>query len=381
MTLNLKTVIEPADTLTIERYIRLALTRAALPEHQSTIEGISMPTFYEPKPLYKVIAKLLSPFCTQEAGGFETVHRVSQRQIEALLTGEINQFEGLVCGIEASRISTVQSSRNPILSESAIVYPEMGSLGVLHAEELIQTQETKGKMNRYVQDDGRTIWMGHLSSGTSDPDVFPYNRQCLLDVVSGGGSIMNPSTDVSFWDANFDCTDQVITKLGIESTLEILLGFTKKHAVQCIIPAVRVRKCRYAERPFANNQLHKGGIEQLAESMIATCPRDMKVAAIDTDGLFVLSEGSIRFLLPNQSPHRLDSITDMQWQQYNAFSPNVILDHKPIRVQLEDHRYAFHNFMDFKGSIGVVATSWYDPNQLREEEIAFMDYLISRTNL
>ena len=217
--------------------------------------------------------------------------------------------------------------------------------------------------------------MGHLSSGTSDPDVFPYNRQCLLDVVSGGTSILNPSTDVSFWDANFDCTDLVNAKLGMESTLEILLEFTKKHAVQFIIPAVRVRKCRYDERPFANNQLHKGGIEQLAESMIGTCPREMKIAAIDTDGLFVLSEGSIQFLLPNQSPHRLDSIRDMQWQQYNAFSSNVLLDHKPIRVQLDEQRYAFHNFMDFKGSIGVIANSWYDSNRLREEEIAFMNFL------
>ena len=375
MTLNLKTLIDSSDTAQIERYIRRALTRAAFPEYRTTIEGISTPRFNEPKPLYKVIAKLLSPFCTQEAGGFETAHTVSQRQIEALFAGEINQFEGLVCGIEASRISMVQSSRNSLLSESAIVYPEMGSLGVLHAEESIETQETSGKMNRYVQEDGRTIWMGHLSSGTSDPDIFPYNRQCLLDVVSGGASILNPSTDVSFWDANFDCTDQVNTKLGMESTLEILLEFTKQQCVQFIIPAVRVRKCRYADRPFANNQLHKGGIEQLAESMIATCPRDMTVTAVDTDGLFVLSEGSIHFLLPNQSPKRMDSIMDMRWQRHDTFSPEVILDHKPIRVDLGGQKYTFHNFMDFKGSIGVAATSWYDPNRLREEEVAFMNFL------
>ena len=58
MTLDLKTAIEPADTLTIEVYIRRALTRAALPEHRSTIENtISTPIFNQSKPLCKVIAK------------------------------------------------------------------------------------------------------------------------------------------------------------------------------------------------------------------------------------------------------------------------------------------------------------------------------------
>ena len=80
------------------------------------------------------------------------------------------------------------------------------------------------------------------------------------------------------------------------------------HSIQCIIPAVRVRKCRFAERPFANNQLHKGGIEQIAESMIATCPRGMNVSALDSDGVFVLSEGSIQFLLPKSISQTSDSI-------------------------------------------------------------------------
>ena len=379
MTLNLKTVIEPADTFKIERYIRRALTRAALPEYRSTIDGITAPKFNEPKPLSKVIAKILSPFCTQEAGGFETAHTVSQHKIEALIAAELTEFNGLVCGIEASIDSTVQSNRTCILSESAIVYPQIGSSGVLESELPIQSQGTTGKMHRYVQEDGRTMWMGHLSSGTSDPDVFPYNRQCLLDVVSGAipfhNTVFNPTTDISFWDANFDCTDMVNAKLCMESTLEILLEFTKMHPIQFISPAVRVRKCRYADRPFANNQLHKGGIEQIAESMIATCPRGIHISAIDSDGLFVLSEGGIHFLLLNQSSKRLDSIMDMRWQRHDSFSPEVVLDHKPIRVDLGGQKYIFHNFMDFKGSIGVAATSWYDPNRLREEEVAFMNFI------
>jgi hypothetical protein len=221
--------------------------------------------------------------------------------------------------------------------------------------------------------------MGHLRSGTSDPELFPYNRQCFLDVVSGHVSLDNltfdPTKDISFWDANFDCTDLINTKFGMESTIEILLNFTNIHAVQFIIPTVRVRKCRFAERPFANNQIQKGGIEQIAESMIATCPRGSHVAAIDSDGLFVLSEGSIYLLLPKQVPIRIDSIASMQWKQYHAFSSAILLDHKPIRVQVDGQQYAFHNFMDFKGVIGVMGTSWYDSNRLSEEEIAFMDYL------
>ena len=58
-----------------------------------------------------MIAKLLSPFCTQEAGRFETTHRVSQNKIEAMIATELNQFHGLVCGIEASR-SIVPSNRS-----------------------------------------------------------------------------------------------------------------------------------------------------------------------------------------------------------------------------------------------------------------------------
>ena len=375
MTLNWKTIIQPADTLKIERYIRLALTRAALPEYRSTIEDIDVPTFYESKPLYKVIAKLLSPFCTQEAGGFETIHPVSQNKIETRIATELTQFKGVVCGVEASTASIVPSSRQALLSESAAVYPEVGSTGVLHSELSIQTHGTKGKINRYIQEDGQTIWMGHLSSGTSDPDVFPLNRRCFLEVISGEDSVLNPSTDISFWDANFDCTDMVNAKLGMESTLQILLDFTTTHPVQLIIPAVRVRKCRYADRPFANNQLHKGGIEQIAESMIATCPRGMDVAAIDPDGVFVLSDGCIHFLLPNQSPKPVDSTTDMQWKRYDSFSSEVPLDHKPIRVQLDGQRYAFHNFMDFKGAIGVIGTSWYDTTRLLAEESKFMEFL------
>ena len=375
MTLDLKTAIEPADTLNIEVYIRRALTRAALPEHRSTIDAISTPIFNQSKPLCKVIAKLLSPFCTQEAGGFETAHRVSQHKIETLIAAELTQLNGLVCGIEASPDSIVPSNRSCLLSDSAVVYPEIGSTGVLHSEVSIQTHGTKGKMNRYLQESGQAIWMGHLSSGTSDPDVFPHNRQCFLEVISGGDSRINPTTDISFWDVNFDCTDRVNAKLGMESSLEILLDFTKNHAVQLIIPAVRVRKCRYADRPFANNQLHKGGIEQIAESMIATCPRGMNVSALDSEGVFVLSEGSIQLLLPNQSPKRVDSIPDMQWKRYESFSSEVILDHKPIRVNLGDQNYAFHNFMDFKGSVGIIANSWYDPHRLREEEMAFMHFL------
>ena len=51
MKLDFKTVIEPADTLKIEQYIRRALIRSALPQYRSTIETIITPTLHESKPL------------------------------------------------------------------------------------------------------------------------------------------------------------------------------------------------------------------------------------------------------------------------------------------------------------------------------------------
>ena len=97
-------------------------------------------------------------------------------------------------------------------------------------------------------------------------------------------------------------------KLDMPLTLEILLDFTKEHLVQFVIPAVRVRKERIANKPMDNNQLHKGGIEQIAESMIATCPRGMFVASLDSDGLFVLSKGIIKELLPNEHPRVIEKL-------------------------------------------------------------------------
>ena len=383
--------INPIDAQIIFKYIRESLIDAALPSYRSTVErvaqDISLPT--ETKILGKVLAKILGPFRTQECGGFVKKTEISQKTIEDKFLKELREFNGLICGIEASTNTILQQKEQPkqpkprnwILSKSAIVYPLLTSkFSTLSSVQKITKYDTKGTLYRYMERGKRHVWMGHLSSGTSDPDVFPNNRELFLKVLSGemsndtGG--FDASNDISFWDVNFDCTDMVNQKLDMDSTLEQLLDFTKEHLVQFVIPAVRVRKERIANKPMDNNQLHKGGIEQIAESMIATCPRDMFVASLDSDGLFVLSKGIIKELLPNEHPRVIEKIEDMNWKQYDSFSDHILLDHKPICVQFGKNKYLFRNFMDFKGDIGVIDESWYCRQKLQQAEDALIEFLI-----
>ncbi|MBM75912.1 MAG: hypothetical protein CMK59_10970 [Proteobacteria bacterium] len=378
--------INSSEAKHILEHIRTSLIEATLPEYRATVEkvahNVSPPT--EPKILGKVLAKILGPFRTQGCGGFITACQVSQKDIEDTLTKELRDFEGLICGIEASTNTVLQQKKQPrdlILSNSAIVYPLLTSRFTnLSSVRKTSKYKTKGILYRYMEDGKPHVWMGHLSSGTSDPEIFPNNRQLFRDVISG--NMFNDvgqfdlGNDISFWDVNFDCTDRVNQKLGMPSTLEILLQFTIDHPVQFVIPAVRVRKERIANRPMANNQIHKGGIEQIAESMIATCPRGISVKSLDSDGLFVLSEGVIQELILNEKPRVIETVPSMNWKQYDSFSDHILLDHKPIRVQFGENKYLFRNFMDFKGDIGVIDKSWYCPEKLQKEEDALIAFLI-----
>lgn len=385
MTVNPHLIIEPAASLQISTYLQAAMLRAALPAHRSDVLEVigKMPVVKDPKKLGKVLAKLLGPFRTQAAGGFQIAHPVSQRSVEKQLLNELFEFDGMVCGIEASTSTVIQGKKRKrpwILSEAAIVYPQPASLpSVLSTAQTIRTTHTKGTVHRYTAPDRPDLWMGHVDSGTSDPEKFPHNRSFFLDVMRGcfDGCALDANTDISFWDVNFDCTDKVNQKLRLPSTIEMLLDFTKQNAVQFIMPAVRVRKLRIAEQPFANNQLHKGGIEQIAESMIATCPQGMKIEALDKDGLYVLSEGTIQLLQLNRDAELVHSVDEMTWTQYESFSSEIMLDHKPIRVALGGHSYTFHNFMDFKGDIGIMNVCWYDGEKLAKEELDFMTFLQS----
>ena len=378
--------INPIDAQTIFEHIRKSLIDAALPSYRVTVEraaqDVSLPT--KTKILGKVLAKILGPFRTQKCGGFLIQHQISQKIIEGKFLEELREFDGLVCGIEASTNTVLQQKGEPrdwILSKSAIVYPLLASKNAtLSSVREISKYDTEGTLYRYMERDKPHVWMGHLSSGTSDPKVFPKNRELFLGVLSGEMSNdirgFDASNDISFWDVNFDCTDMVNQKLGMDSTLDELRNFTKEHPVQFVIPAVRVRKERLANKPMANNQLHKGGIEQIAESMIATCPRGISVESLDSDGLFVLSEGGIQELLPNKKTRDIKKIENMNWKQYDSFSDHILLDHKPVCVQFGENKYLFRNFMDFKGDIGVIDESWYCRQKLQQAEDALIKFLI-----
>ena len=385
MTINPHVIIHPTASLQISTYLQAAMLRAVLPAHRSdVVQAIGkMPVLKEPQKLGKVLAKLLGPFRTQAAGGFQIAHPVSQESVENQLLNELSEFDGLVCGIESSTSTVIQGKKQKrpwILSEAAIVYPQPASPpSVLSIAQTIRTTHTKGTVHRYTPADRPDLCMGHVDSGTSDPEKFPYNRSFFLEVMRGrfDGCALDAKTDISFWDVNFDCTDRVNQKLGLPSTIEMLLDFTKENSVQFIIPAVRVRKIRIEGLPFANNQLHKGGIEQIAESMIATCPRGMKIEALDEDGLYVLSEGTIQLLQLNRDAALVHSVECMAWTQYESFSSEILLDHKPIRVALDGQSYSFHNFMDFKGDIGIMDVCWYDRDKLAKEERDFIAFLQS----
>ena len=383
MTINPHVMIDPATSLRISEYLQTAMLRAMLPEHRADVEKVvyNMPIVNESKKLGKVLAKLLAPFRTQEAGGFETGRHISQQSVENLLNKKLQYFDGLICGIEASAETVIKwknQKRHGVLSQSAVVYPKSSEpSSVLSPSQRIQSSATKGTIHCFTSTNRPTVWMGHLDSGTSDPEKFPYNRALFLDVIRGVATdcVLDSTTDISFWDVNFDCTDRVNQNLNLPSTIQMLLQFTTEYPVQFIIPAVRVSKKRIAQRPFANNQIHKGGVEQVAESMIATCPNGMTVKALDEDGLYVLSEGTIRLQRAGVDTKIIPSIEAMTWIQCKSFSRGILLDHKPIWVALDNHSYAFHNFMDFKGSIGIRDICWYDRDRLAEEERAFMVFL------
>ena len=146
--------------------------------------------------------------------------------------------------------------------------------------------------------------------------------------------------------------------------------------VQFVLPRVRVTKTRFGNRPFANNQMHKG-YTQIAESMISVVPNHLLVQALDEDGLVVVRNGSIWI-------HHLgdliseSELSEIDWVCQNAFSDSVLLDHKPLYCSIGAEAYQFHNWMDFGGSKGIREKSWYDETLLLQEEEKFMMYLKQR---
>ena len=201
-----------------------------------------------------------------------------------------------------------------------------------------------------------------------DPTKAGQNRALFLRVLQGdvASCPYDPTIQLSFWDVNFDLTNSpsvppIPTDTDTD-THTVLLAYTRTHPVQFIVPAVRVRKERIAHRPFANNQIHKGGIVQQAESMVAVAPADWSVDAIDEHGLFVLRQGSIHYLQPGAPSTRL-APEPHGMARAHGLLPAVYLDHKPIIARLNGQAMQFWNFMDIRSSKGI-EQGWYDQDTL-----------------
>ncbi|HCH66252.1 MAG: hypothetical protein CL927_02370 [Deltaproteobacteria bacterium] len=332
------------------------------------------------KPLAKVLSKLLMPFSTQELGGFEVQQRYTRESTYAHLRRSIRSFDGLTLGIEASVESCVTDLpqfHKANQQQEAVVYTPDGTLQP--AEHC--TAPRRLTWNRYAQSEGPEIFLFHSESGTMDPEKSGPNRSLFFRVLRGrdGPRGYQSHSHLSFWDVNVDMTGSPAVPMipNEPTTHSLLLEHTRTHPVQFILPALRVRKCRVACRPFANNQIHKGGIEQRAESMVAVAPSDWSVEAMDSHGLFVLRQGHILRLQPGAPPRTIRDSDHMQWPEHRAFSSAVFLDHAPITVRLNGRGYQFWNFMDVCSSKGVGA-SWYHQAALQTADAMFWEWLVDR---
>ena len=351
------------------------LKNAIKPEHEDKLKSISMPT---PKHnvLTSVLSEILHVFCTQKIGGFITNQKRTRAEVHTMIQSEIQDEHQLVFGIE-SEGNSVLNQGTYLHHNEVVVYKSKNAGVVSEVQSIGFNKKQKVKVHTYTSETHPQIWICHMSSGTSDPKKYPNNRQNFLDSVCGQVAQIpiDIKNDISFWDANFDVTGNIQDD---RPTIPMLLKITNTHPIQFVFPCVRVCKERFADLPFANNQIEKGGIKQVAESMIATFPRDMDINAIDSDGLFVLSNGMIHQLFPNQEATRLDDIQEEYWKEYTSFSDKILLDHKPIRVGANGKTYSFHNFMDFAGAKGIQEPFWYDEQKLRIEDQKFFQYLQSK---
>ena len=337
------------------------------------------------RPLYKVLSKLLPPFSTQELGGFEVHQSYTRAEAYAHLRDAITRFDGLTVGIEASIASCVTDIphfRKDNHQQEAVVYSPTGRL-----HPTVEHSGPRGlRWSRFVPEDGPEdgpeLYLFHAESGTMDPRKSGPNRALFFDVLRGAVPALgyDPSRQLSFWDVNVDMTASPAVPPIDDTpggTLAQMLAHTQAHPIQLILPAVRVFKQRVACRPFANNQVHKGGIGQRAESMVAVAPRDWSVEALDADGLYVLRDGQILYLDAGARPREVASVDHMQWKEHRAFSPEVFLDHKPIAVRLNGRGHQFWNFMDIRSSKGI-GEDWYDRMALADSDAEFWQWLTER---
>ena len=364
----LQQICSPKEIEVIFGFAKQAL-HTALKEGQKfpkRVENYRLPQ--ESLPLEKVFSTILDPFATQSLGGFDidSAH-CSQEQVIQKLRDAYTSFDGLFFGVEAPH--RPYFGLHSIKKNECIVYENKG---ILHEKQLCSWKEdTKNSASVYLyQRKNQRIYIGHMRSGTLDPKISSHNREGLLGIVAGR---IAPRTDmffhlvhdIFFGDVNFDVTDP--------QNIQALVAFSTEFPVQFVLSQARVQKMRIANRPFANNQVHKGGKMQISESMLAVFPRTHVLEAIDSLGFFVIRDG----LIWNYSQGETPSLTKgaLPFRMMHAFSEEILLDHAPIRLRANGCGYQFHNFMEFDGSRGFGATS-YDPLRLRVAEEDFVRRLL-----
>lgn len=325
----------------------------------------------EDLPLEKVFSSILYPFATQSLGGFDIdqTHCTKEHVIQTL-SEAYSSFDGLFFGVEAPR--EPHFAADVIRKQECIVYERKS---FLHDKQLCSWNgDMKNSASIYLYEDRKKdtcLYIGHMRSGTLKSNISVHNRTGLLKILQGDlapqiNRVYRASKDIFFGDVNFDVTSP--------EHIQVLQDFSNDIPVQFVVPQVRVRKMRIANRPFANNQVGKGGKIQNAESMIAVFPKEMYLEALDSMGLFVIREGKIWDYSLNAKPRMLQN--EPSFTTYFAFSEHILLDHKPIIVRAEGKGYQFHNFMEFDGNKGFSGTL-YDPNRLIEAEVMFVEKLMS----
>ena len=370
------------DVRAIDREVRMLCLGAAHPAHRGRVEAIPAASVDQlvGRPLCKVLSKILGPYSTQQLGGFAVQQTYTRPGAYAHLRAAIDAFDGLTLGIEASIascITDIPRFQKQNHQQEAVVYSPFGQL-----HPAVHIRAPRGlTWNRYARAQAPDVYLFHAESGTMDPEKAGQNRSLFLRVLQGAVASCpyDPATQLSFWDVNFDLTNSpsVPPIPGDTDTHAVLLAHTRTHPVQFIVPAVRVRKERVACRPFANNQIHKGGIVQQAESMVAVAPADWSVEAMDDHGLFVLRQGSIHSLQPGAPPRPVSHTSPMEWHAVSAFSHAVYLDHKPIIARLNGQAVQFWNFMDIRTSKGIGA-GWYDQVALDAADAQLWSWLVDR---
>lgn len=370
---NVRAIFETARTLLLA-----SARNEAAREH---IQHVPFnPKAYGQK-LGKMCGKLLSEFQTQKAGGFEVKKEISRQEVEEAIISICEQFDGIVCGVEVSNKSLIPSIQPQahLAGDEAVLYNDIAVI----SDKVVYQTEQSGKQTMTLHalqtQTHPKIWLGHTSSGTSESDKSPLNRALFYEWIAGAdvnGQRFDREKDWFFGDVNFDLTDNIQAFEGEISIVEQLQAWSVELNVQFIVPLVRVFKKRFANRPFVNNQIHKG-LEQIAESMVAVAPTGADIQALDRDGLLVVNNGQL-CIHHVGSMEVVEQATDVPWPiaPLMSFSEDVLLDHKPIVVAIDGRNVQFHNFMDFKTGRGVRGESWYDQTRLEEQERAFVDYLM-----